>query len=152
MKPFLTGSPLKRMGDRAELRFMDQALAHGFEVLKPWGDNSPFDVAVIGPSGMRKVQVRSAATLIHNRFRVQSAFGARKRPYTAAMIDALAAYVLPHDAWYIIPIGALQRSRNIYMRPHLPMPVRDGATNGSKLIHRPNLSWEYFREAWNWLR
>ena len=35
----------KARGEWAELRFMTRATALGFRVTKPWGDNSPYDLA-----------------------------------------------------------------------------------------------------------
>lgn len=120
------GSINKRMGDRAELRFMEKALEHGFELLKPWGDNSAFDIALILNSSensrsprLHRVQVRSTSTLAFGRYRIQAVFGAQKRAYKKGLIDFLAAYVIPCDAWYIVPSSVLLKRNNVYMRPQL---------------------------------
>jgi len=130
------GSANKRLGDRVELRFMEKSLAHGFDLLRPWGDNSAYDIAVLAPSGIHRVQVRSTSTLAFGRYRIQAVFGARKRAYTKGLIDFLAAYVFPCDVWYIVPASFLRRSNNIYMRPHLT-----GSSSPA----------ESFREAWHLL-
>jgi hypothetical protein len=36
----------KERGEWVELLFMAAALRHGFKILRPWGDSSPFDVAI----------------------------------------------------------------------------------------------------------
>jgi len=136
MKFIPYGSVNKRSGDRAELRFMEKALEHGFEILKPWGDNSAFDLALVAPSGVLRVQVRSSSTQLFGRYRIPVVYGERKMAYKKGLIDFIAAYVFPYDAWYIVPAGVLHRQNNIYLRPHnstYPSP------------------WEKFRDAWHLL-
>lgn len=149
MKTQPYGSPTKRIGDRAELRLIDVALSLGFDVLHPWGDNSAYDVVLLTPTAVRRVQVRSTATLALNRYRVQAVFGNHKRVYSRHMVDFLAAYVFPHDAWYIFPMHSLKRSANIYMRPHLPVSASTERVSNLKNNDRP--AWERYRNAWHLL-
>jgi hypothetical protein len=130
------GSACKRLGDRVELRFMEKALEHGYEILKPWGDNSAFDVALVTPSSIRRVQVRSTSTFAFGRYRVQATFGANKVAYKKGLIDFLAAYVIPCDVWYIVPAWELGHHKSIYMRPNASADASP---------------WEKFRDAWHLL-
>jgi hypothetical protein len=50
----------KERGEWVELRFMGEALRHGYKVLKPWGESAPFDVALYFGSRIVSVQVKSA--------------------------------------------------------------------------------------------
>ena len=47
----------KERGEWVELRFMAQAIEHGFKVSKPWGDSSAYDVGVESDSRVLRVQV-----------------------------------------------------------------------------------------------
>jgi hypothetical protein len=42
------------------------------------------------------------------------------KAYTAEQIDILAAYIVPVDAWYIIPVGAFTPSECLSVFPHIP--------------------------------
>jgi len=47
----------KERGEWVEARFIADALRHGYKVLKPWGDSSPFDVALHFGTRIVRVQV-----------------------------------------------------------------------------------------------
>ena len=52
-------------------------------------------------------------------------------------IDFFAVYVIPQDAWYLIPVGAIPRGRTIVtLFPHFP---------------QARGHYERFREAWQLL-
>jgi hypothetical protein len=72
-----------------------------------------------------------------NDYRIAASSGSRrKRGYSSAEIDFLAAYVIPCDAWYIIPVAAFDSIVSLNVAPHRP-------ANGR---------FEKFREAWHLLR
>ncbi len=111
----------KLRGERAESRFLLQAVQHGLIVSKPWGDSAPYDFIVDSGSRLHRVQVRSASRLDGRAYRISTGRGSRfKRPYTAQEIDTLAAYIEPEDTWYIVPVGAFSPRKNIALAPHLP--------------------------------
>jgi hypothetical protein len=56
-----------------------------------------------------------------------------------AFFDFIAAYVAPHQAWYVIPIEALKGSKSIRLYP------------GGK-SHRFGAFYEDYREAWHLLK
>ena len=49
----------KERGEWVELRFMTEAVEHGFRVSKPWGDSSAYDVGIESGSRVLRVQVKS---------------------------------------------------------------------------------------------
>jgi len=57
--------------------------------------------------------------------------------YTAAEIDVLVGYVVPEDAWYVIPVGAFSPRKSLRLYPHL--------------VEKDELYGEY-RDAWQLLR
>ena len=88
---------------------MHKATALGFQISKPYGDSQCYDF--IADSGRRlwRVQVKSTERLKHGGYLIGAChFGARgtKQPYTAQQIDFLIAYIVPADAWYVIPVDA----------------------------------------------
>ena len=82
-----------------------------------------------------RVQVRSVNSERHGVYAVRT-IRSGPRPFTADDIDFLAAYVIPQEAWYVIPVGQISRLDTIYLRPH----------RQSRAQH-----FEKYREAWNLL-
>jgi hypothetical protein len=112
----------KKRGQWAELRFMAKATELGFQLAKPVGDSTQYDVVVDLGGRFISVQVKSTifqasnlkpgnfvASLVH-------VSGPNHR-YQQSDFDYLAVYCIPKDVWYIIlsgrqtkPVGALSRS------------------------------------------
>jgi hypothetical protein len=59
--------------------------------------------------------------------------------YTADEIDFIAAFVAPHDAWYVIPLDALSGRKFIRVYPGVKMRAKAGL-------------FEQYREAWHLLK
>ena len=97
----------KRQGEWGELRFMAAALAHGFNVMRPWGDSSAYDVVLEQGSRFLRIQVKSTGTWhrrSHGR-RVYNFFTGRGdgRRYRLTDVDFYILYVAPEDLFYVIP-------------------------------------------------
>jgi hypothetical protein len=74
-------------------------------VAKPYGESSAYDFVVDVNGRLWRVQVKSVAAERDGTYRIGSGSGhSSKRPYTRKDIDVLAAYVIPEDAWYLIPV------------------------------------------------
>src|SRR5579862_3497814 len=115
----------KRRGQVAELAFMHKAADLGFAVTKPYGELEPYDFILDSGSRLWRVQVKSTSSTAHrrNRYYVQPShyngiYG--RQIYTAAEIDFLVAYVMPREAWYVIPVAALATHINLYFYPDAP--------------------------------
>jgi|SRR5205085_3636441 len=123
----------KRLGEWAEVCFMQKVLSLGLSSAKPFGDSDRFDQAVFSGPKVSRVQVRSTRQFRDNRYElcVQHTRG----HYTLADADFIAAYVIPLDVWYIIPIAAITSHTKIHLAPHRPSRGRA----------------ELFREAWHLL-
>jgi hypothetical protein len=125
----------KALGELGELAFSYKAASLGFGVSKPLGDNEPFDFILNAGHRLWRVQVKST---YHMRktysFRTTRADVGRKcRRYSADDVDVLAAWVMPLDVWYIIPVQAFTTRTGVAVYPH-----RETETG----------QFESFREAW----
>ena len=123
----------KARGEWAELRFMTRATALDFRVTKPWGDSAPYDLATDYRGRFRRVQVK--CTLFHRGNSYKCHLDSNGLPYRPDQIDFIAAYVIPTDTWYIIPIKAIPNQPEILLSPH-----------------RKNSKHDKYREAWHLLR
>ena len=106
-------------GEEAELQFMLRAIQKGLAVCKPFGDSAAYDVVVESRGKFFRVQVKStnAEDTRHKRFNVNTKRGINLH-YSPDDVDFLAAYVKPHDTWFILPIAMVQNTKCIHLRPH----------------------------------
>ena len=123
----------KARGEWAELRFMTRATELGFIVAKPWGDSAPFDLALV--CRRRSVRVQVKCTIFHRGNSYKCHLDSNGVPYRPDQIDFFAAYVIPTDTWYILPIKATHHQPDILLTPH------------SK-----NAKYEKYKEAWHLLK
>jgi hypothetical protein len=113
----------KRRGEAAEAAFLARATSLGFTVCLPWGDSNRYDSVVELDRGFLRVQVKSATGYADNRYRVKTT-GANGKVYTSAEIDLFAAYLVPENLWYIIPIQAIGDRKGIRFYPTTRRPSR----------------------------
>lgn len=127
----------KMRGEWAELRFMARAAEHGLRVTKPWGDSAKYDFAVERQGRFLRVQVKSVTYMVENSYLCNFRTGrGGSQVYTAKQVDFMAAYVVPRDIWYIIPIRVAAALRGGYL---LLSP------------HREDTKYNAYKEAWNLL-
>ncbi len=108
--------PPKARGELAEIRFLLAAALQGFIVAKPWGDSQPFDFLVGIAGRYLRVQVKSTTFRLKGkqpRYIVGCDRPCGKRAYTPREVDIIAAYVVPEDKWFLIPIRALKGVKGI---------------------------------------
>ena len=123
----------KLRGEWAESVFMEHATEHGLAVSKPWGEMNSYDF-VVGKSGrFVSVQVKSTTAELEDGY-ICTVRGAHKA-YRAGSFDFLAAYVVPADAWYIIPAELIRGKESLTLYP-----------NSKKA------KYEKYREAWHLLK
>ena len=127
----------KRSGAATEARFVSEVLRRGFDVLDTVGDYLPFDCLVSNRSGrFTRVQVKGSSYRApkQQHFKVVAATGsATKAPIDPEQVDVLAAYVVPADAWYLIPVDRLA-SISLHFSPLNP---------------ESKAKYEVWRDAWN---
>jgi hypothetical protein len=135
----------KRMGELAELAFMYRAASEGIGVARPYGDSHPYDFLIQHGRRLARVQVKSCFTKKRGYRRTQfqihvvHALAKTKALYSQEDIDFIAAYIAPHQAWYVIPVEALGKSKTIYLYP------------GGKST-QIGAFFETYREAWQLLK
>jgi len=130
----------KRTGEISEAAFLNKATSEGFAVAKPWGDSERYDFILDSGHRLWRIQLKCTATLRARGYDVQSIYaiyGGGKVCYSADEIDALAAYIIPKQTWYIIPVEDFAPARSLRFYPD---------------IHCPRARWERYREAWHLLR
>jgi hypothetical protein len=126
----------KRLGEIAEAMFLAKAAELGFGVMKPWGDSEPYDFVLDGHrgrAGLWRVQVKSAHRVGAERGYSFRAHGHALKAYGAREVDALVAYVVPENAWYVFPISVFRKRRSVKLYP------------GSK---KRRSKFEEYREGW----
>jgi hypothetical protein len=133
---------LKERGEWVELRFMAEAMGHGYKISKPWGDSAPYDIGVESGDRILRVQVKSTANRSGTGYFCQFKPNYhKKQDYTVKQIEFFAAYVIPQDAWYIIPsIVLLGRVRKTAAMLCPMVPLR-----------KNRYRYEQYREAWELL-
>jgi len=109
-KPVKTSSRLttKRRGEIAEAAFLHKAASLGFTVAKPWGESDRFDFLVQSGNRCWRVQVKSAYTKSEWGYGFHACGNVQSRTYTRDDIDFLVAFIVPEDAWYVVPIEVFE--------------------------------------------
>jgi hypothetical protein len=130
----------KERGEWVELVFMARALRLGFRVSKPWGDSSSFDVGVESGDRILRVQLKSTDHRWCSGYLCGFKPGDYTANYTTKKVDHFAAYVLPEDAWYIIPAWVVLSKRSTDLAL---CPVQKRKLDKYK--------YEVYREAWGLL-
>ena len=141
MAKFKVFKTYKERGEWVEAKFIAEALHRGYKVLKPWGDSQAFDVAVNFGNRIVRVQVKSTTRRVGTGYRCEFEPNRFSAPYTLKQLDFFAAYVIPQDAWYLIPSAELfgRHQQAITLCPIKPR-------------HPERYRYERFREAWALLR
>ncbi len=141
----------KRRGEWAELRFQLRATELGLILARPCGDCAPYDFLVACPeraiTGKRAcperansdrrghfLRVQVKCTVFHRGHSYKCHLDHNGIPYTPAEIDLFAAYFIPADTFYILPLPATHSQPDILLSPH-----------------RQNSKYSQYKEAWHLL-
>ena len=150
----------KQRGEWAELLFMARAAEHGLSILRPWGDSSPYDIALVCPEkacaekaaprpSILRVQIKSTQCH-HSAGAYKCHIDSNGVPYRPGMLDFIAAYVIPEQVWYIIPFEATRRTTGIPGTPSFR--VRGWQNEVLLAPHRPRSKYAKYKEAWHLLQ
>jgi hypothetical protein len=105
---------------------------------KKYPDPANYLCAATRPRLIR-VQVKSSTQLLEGLYRINA--GRRLNgvvvPYTLAEIDFMAAYIIPEDSWFILPLPHILGQITLLFRP--------------KRSRVPGV-YDAYREAWHYLR
>ena len=132
----------KERGEWVELLFMAAAASHGCHVLKPWGDSLEYDVAVEHSGGLLRVQVKSSSARNGTGYLCQFRRNyTADEPYTLDDLDLFAMYVIPENAWYLIPASVILTPPRKVAVTLCPVTAR----------RKDRYRYEHYREAWDLL-
>jgi hypothetical protein len=129
--------PTKRRGEVAEAAFLHKAASMGFSVSKPWGESDRYDFIVDHGGRCWRVQVKSAHSSSVHGYTFHGCGNLRTKRYTPRDIDLIVGYVVPADAWYVIPIAVFA---NITAAKVFPTSQRRMS------------KFEKYREAWGLIK
>jgi len=104
----------KERGEWAELCFMARATGEGLRVLKPHGDSRAYDVAVECGGPIWRVQVKSTIYRRRNEEYSLNVMGPGRKAYPKGAVDYFAIYLIPVNAWYIVPQAAMGKTCTIH--------------------------------------
>jgi hypothetical protein len=146
MKRWGNFNTIKERGEWVELLFMALAASRGYHVLKPWGDSLAYDVGVVHKHGMIRVQIKSTSARKGGGYLCRLRHGGRgEQRYHPDDVDLFAVYIVPVQAWYLIPATAVliptPKMHLTFYPDGLPRPGR----------HKYEHDYERYREAWGQL-
>ena len=124
----------KEKGYLAEMAFVTKAMSLGFNVCKPMGETAGFDFTVESGLEVKKVQIKSRWNKWERRYSLR--ISGSKRPYRADETDFVIVYIVPEDAWYVLPVNVVAGRQIGHFYPHR-------SSSGGRL--------EMYREAWHLL-
>jgi len=134
----------KERGEWVELQFMAAAAQRRFAVSKPWGDTKAYDVGIEHEGNYLRVQVKSTTMRSGAGYLCQFMPNHNKKcDYSLDQIDIFAAYVIPENAWYLLPAVLLLGKRRKSMAMLCPV-----TTPKKKACY----CYEEYREAWDLLK
>ena len=86
-----------------------KAAQKGFATAKPYGDSRRYDFILDVGQRLWRVQVKSSSAKQYGSYMVNLQRNANGEvvPYDASEIDFVVAYVMPCDAWFVIPVEAI---------------------------------------------
>jgi hypothetical protein len=156
--PFEREPAPKVSGEITELAFTLKAARLRFGVSHPFGDSERYDVILdchrdhlfqtdpystfLDPRArprLIRVQVKATAHLLFGQYHVtiQRKVNGRAVPYKLSEVDFIAAYVIPEDSWFIIPLPHILGVTSLLLSP--------------KNRRRPG-PYDRYREAWHLLQ
>jgi len=112
---------------------MARAAENGLPVSKPLGESDSFDCVVGRPGKFVGVQVKCTMARMKDGPGYACSVRSNNKSYRAGAFDFLAAYVIPDDAWYIVPAKLIRGQQTI-------------------CLSSPHGKYEQYREAWRLLR
>jgi PD-(D/E)XK endonuclease len=132
----------KQRGEWVELQFMAAAALRGCHVLKPWGETLEYDVGIDHRGNLLRVQVKCSSARNGTGYICQFRRNYLvEEPYSLDELDLFAMYIIPENAWYLIPAV-------IILTPTLKQAVMLCPVTPRK---QDRYKYEHYREAWSLL-
>ena len=109
---------------------MTNAAERGFNVSRPWGESTRYDVTLEREGRFLRVQVKCSSNWIGWGY-VCPLHGFGHRLYKSDEVDYFAIFVVPDEVWYIFPMKRVLGMRAVVVAPH-----------------RKDHKYDRYREAW----
>jgi hypothetical protein len=99
----------KQRGELAEMMFMVKAAQKGFATAKPYGDSRRYDFVLDVGRRLWRVQVKSSSAKQYGSYflNLQRNANGETVPYDPTEIDFVVGYVMPCEAWFVIPVESI---------------------------------------------
>jgi len=130
----------QRSGELSEAAFVLKAGNLGFHVSRPWSSSERYDFILDSGFRLWRTQLKCTEVLTTWGYLIRPVHvvhGKHAVAYTADDIDVLVAYIVPKDAWYVLPLDTYAGAKNLHFFPD---------------IESGRARWEQHREAWELLR
>jgi PD-(D/E)XK nuclease superfamily protein len=113
------GLAITRYGDLGEVAFVHKAMSLGYVVAKPYGQMHRYDFMVEGGNKLWRVQIKTSTCVRDGRYQlcVQRITHRRVVAYKKSELDFVVAYLMPEQAWYILPISLIAGRRSFLLAP-----------------------------------
>jgi PD-(D/E)XK endonuclease len=113
------GTAITRRGDLGEVAFVHKAMSLGFVVAKPYGQMHRYDFMVEGGPNIWRVQVKTSTCMRDGRYQlcVQRIIHRRFVAYKKSELDFVVAYLMPEQAWYVLPVSQVVGRRSLLLAP-----------------------------------
>jgi PD-(D/E)XK endonuclease len=133
------GHLINHRGVLGEAAFVHRAVELGFEVAQPYGHSHRYDVIIDNGEKLWRVQVKACKAVNNGLYYANCCrrLGGRVVTYKTTELDFLAAYILPENAWFILPVKEIVGRASLLLRP--------------KKYARED-PYGHYREAWELLR
>jgi hypothetical protein len=120
------GVSVIRQGDLGEAAFVHKAMGLGFVVAKPYGNIHRYDFIVEGGRKFWRVQVKTTVSTLRGLYNVctRCSNHSRALAYKESELDFVAAYIMPENAWFVLPVREVVGRSGILLRPMHPKGVR----------------------------
>ena len=126
-------------GELGEVAFMHKATSLRFALALPYGHIHRYDFIVESGTNLWRVQVKTTSVKARGLYPVTVCHHAdrKARAYTESQIDFVAVYIVPEEAWFILPVREVVGHKTLRFRP--------------KGYARRDI-YGHYREAWHLLR
>jgi hypothetical protein len=113
------GLGITRRGDLGEVAFVHKAMSLGFVVAKPYGQMHRYDFLVEARPNIWRVQVKTSTCVRDGRYQlcVQRIIHRRYVAYKNSELDFVVAYLMPEQAWYVLPMSLVAGRRSFLLAP-----------------------------------
>ena len=113
----------KKRGEWVEQLLLAIVTGLGLTASRPIGDSACYDAIVESRDSCRlmRIQVKSASVACTREklYRV-ACWRNGMVPYSASQVEFIAVYIIPEEAWYLIPVRELHGKREIFVKPSDP--------------------------------